>query len=165
MIVGPGTGLNVTGQLYSIDDLTGDEYLSIENLILPAIVLGVRPLALVSQLTRSSMLDVMNEDYVRTARAKGLSEFRVVTKHALKNALNPVITAVSGSFASLLAGAVFVETIFSWDGIGTALLDAIKNSDLPTILGVTIVISAFFVIINIIVDIIYGFLDPRIRLK
>ena len=165
VIIGPGTGLNVTGQLYSIDDLTGDEYLSIENLILPAIVLGVRPLALVSQLTRSSMLDVMNEDYVRTARAKGLSEFTVVTKHALKNALNPVITAVSGSFASLLAGAVFVETIFSWDGIGTALLDAIKNSDLPTILGVTIVISAFFVIINIIVDIIYGFLDPRIRLK
>ncbi len=165
VVIGPGTGLNVTGQLYSIDDLTGDEYLTIENLILPAIVLGVRPLALISQLTRSSMLDVMNEDYIRTARAKGLSEFSVVFKHALKNAMNPVITAVSGSFASLLAGAVFVETIFSWNGIGTELLSAINNGDLPTVLGVTIVISTFFVVINMIVDIVYGFLDPRIRLK
>jgi len=165
VIIGPGTGLNVTGQLFVPDDYTGDDILHLENLILPAITLGVRPLALVSQLTRSSMLDVMNEDYIRTARAKGLSEFKVVFKHALKNAMNPVITAVSGSFASLLAGAVFVETIFSWNGIGTALLDAINNSDLPTILGVTIVISTFFVLINIIVDIVYGFLDPRIRLK
>jgi peptide/nickel transport system permease protein len=165
VIVGPGTGLNVTGQLYMMDDFTGDEVLHLENLILPAITLGVRPLALVSQLTRSSMLDVMNEDYIRTARAKGLSEYKVVFKHALKNALNPVITAVSGSFASLLAGAVFVEMIFDWSGIGMELLDAIKNADLPTILGITIVISSFFVLINIIVDIVYGFLDPRIRLK
>jgi peptide/nickel transport system permease protein len=165
VVIGPGTGLNVNGPLYMPDDFTGDDILHIENLILPALTLGVRPLALVSQLTRSSMLDVMNEDYVRTARAKGLSEFKVVFKHALKNALNPVITAISGSFASLLAGAVFVETVFAWNGIGSELLEAIRSADLPTVLGITIVISAFFVVINIIVDIVYGFLDPRIRLK
>lgn len=165
VIIGPGTGLNVDGQLYVPDDFTGEDILHLENLILPAIVLGVRPLALISQLMRSSMLDVMNEDYIRTARAKGLSEFSVVFKHALKNAMNPVITAVSGSFASLLAGAVFVETVFAWNGIGSELLNAIQNGDLPTMLGITIVISTFFVIINMIVDISYGFLDPRIRLK
>lgn len=165
VVEGPGTGLNVTGQLYSIDDYTGDEYLTLSNLILPAITLGIRPLALVTQLMRSSMLDVLNEDYIRTARAKGLSETKVVLKHALKNALNPVVTALSGSFASLLAGAVFVERVFDWDGIGKVLLDAIQNSNMPLILGVTIVISTFFVIINLLVDIIYGLLDPRIRLK
>lgn len=162
---GPGTGLNVTGHLYTVDDYTGEEYLTLYNLILPAITLGIRPLALVTQLMRSSMLDVMNEDYIRTARAKGLPEIKVVLKHGLKNALNPVVTALSGSFASLLAGAVFVERVFDWDGIGNVLLAAIQNSNLPLILGITIVISTFFVVINLIVDIIYGLLDPRIRLK
>ncbi|MCB9189451.1 MAG: ABC transporter permease [Flavobacteriales bacterium] len=165
VVEGPGTGLNVTGQLYSVNDFTGEEYLSLENLILPAITLGIRPLALVTQLMRSSMLDVLNEDYIRTARAKGLPETKVVLKHGLKNALNPVVTALSGSFASLLAGAVFVEQVFDWDGIGNILLGAIQNSNMPLILGVTIVISTFFVIINLLVDIIYGLLDPRIRLK
>ncbi|MCB9194951.1 MAG: ABC transporter permease [Flavobacteriales bacterium] len=164
-IEGPGTHLNVTGQLYGVNDYTGEEFLTLENLILPAITLGIRPLALVTQLMRSSMLDVMNEDYIRTARAKGLSEWKVVVKHGLKNAMNPVVTALSGAFASMLAGAVFVEVIFSWNGIGEMLIDSIKNSDLPVILGVTIVISTFFVIINILVDIVYGILDPRIRLK
>lgn len=165
VVEGPGTGLNVTGQLYSVDDYTGEEYLTLSNLILPAITLGIRPLALVTQLMRSSMLDVLNEDYIRTARAKGLSETKVVLKHGLKNALNPVVTALSGSFASLLAGAVFVERVFDWDGIGKVLLEAIQNSNMPLILGVTIVISTFFVIINLLVDIVYGLLDPRIRLK
>lgn len=165
VVEGPGTGLNVTGQLYSVDDYTGEEYLTLSNLILPAITLGIRPLALVTQLMRSSMLDVLNEDYIRTARAKGLSETKVVLKHGLKNALNPVVTALSGSFASLLAGAVFVERVFDWDGIGKVLLEAIQNSNMPLILGVTIVISTFFVIINLLVDIAYGLLDPRIRLK
>lgn len=164
-INGPGTGLNVTGQLYTVNDFTGEEYLTLENLILPAITLGIRPLALVTQLMRSSMLDVLNEDYIRTARAKGLSEIKVVLKHGMKNALNPVVTALSGSFASLLAGAVFVEQVFDWNGIGNVLLSAIQNSNMPLILGVTIVISTFFVIINLLVDIIYGVLDPRIRLK
>lgn len=165
VVEGPGTGLNVTGQLYSVNDYTGEEYLTLSNLILPAITLGIRPLALVTQLMRSSMLDVLSEDYIRTARAKGLPEIKVVLKHGLKNALNPVVTALSGSFASLLAGAVFVEQVFDWDGIGKVLLEAIQNSNMPLILGVTIVISTFFVIINLVVDIIYGLLDPRIRLK
>ncbi len=164
-VEGPGTGLNVTGHLYTVNDYTGEEFLTLENLILPAITLGIRPLALVTQLMRSSMLDVMNEDYIRTARAKGLSEMSVVLKHGLKNALNPVVTALSGSFASLLAGAVFVERVFSWDGIGNVLLSAIQNGNMPLILGITIVISTFFVIINLVVDIVYGLLDPRIRLK
>jgi peptide/nickel transport system permease protein len=164
-IIGPGTGLSPTGQLMEMNDYTGEQEYHWENILLPAITLGIRPLALVSQLMRSSMLDVMSEDYIRTARAKGLSENQVIIKHALKNAMNPVVTATSGSFASLLAGAIFVEHIFDWKGIGHELLSAITNSDLPLIMGVTLVISAMFIVINIGVDIIYGFLDPRVRLK
>jgi ABC-type dipeptide/oligopeptide/nickel transport system permease component len=162
---GPGTGLEPTGFLVEVDEYTAEEYYNWKSVILPAITLGVRPLAIVMQLMRSSMLDVLNEDYIRTAKAKGLSNFQITFKHALKNAMNPVVTAVSGTFASLLAGSVFVEKIFNWDGLGMTLIDAITNSDLPLILGITIFISAFFVIINILVDVIYGFLDPRIRLK
>ncbi len=164
-ILGPGTGLDPTGSLIGTDDYTGEDFYNWNSIVLPAITLGVRPLAIVMQLMRSSMLDVMNEDYIRTARAKGLSEFTVTTKHALKNAMNPVVTAISGSFASLLAGSVFVEKVFDWKGIGFELLEAIRSNDLPLVLGITIVISAFFVLINLIVDILYGFLDPRIRLK
>lgn len=163
--VGPGTGLSPTGQLIESNDYTGVDEYHWENLVLPALTLGIRPLALVSQLMRSSMLEVMSEDYIRTARAKGLSENNVILKHALKNAMNPVVTATSGSFASLLAGAIFVEIIFSWKGIGSELLNAISNSDLPLIMGTTLVISAMFIVINIMVDILYGFLDPRVRLK
>lgn len=111
------------------------------------------------------MLDVMSQDYVRTAKAKGLSPRKVIFKHTLKNAMNPVVTAISGWFASLLAGAVFVEIVFNWNGIGAALVDAVKNGDLPIAMGITVIIAIFFVIINIIVDIIYGFLDPRVRLN
>ena len=148
-----------------INDYTGDEEYHWENLVLPAITLGIRPLAIVTQLTRSSLLDVLSQDYIRTARSKGLSINTVILKHALKNALNPVITAISGWFASLLAGAVFVEQIFDWNGIGNELVIALKNDDFPLVMGVTIVIASFFVLINILVDIIYGYLDPRVRLK
>ena len=161
----PGTGLDPTGVLYDIDDLTGEEVYHWENLILPALTLGIRPLAIVTQLTRSSMLDVLSQDYIRTAKAKGLSFYKVVVKHSLKNALNPVITAISGWFASLLAGSVFVENVFSWNGIGNALVDALRNDDLPIVMGVVVVIATFFVVIQILVDIIYGMLDPRIRVK
>ncbi len=161
----PGTGLNPSGPLVEINDYTGAEEYHWENLILPAITLGIRPLAIVTQLTRSSLLDVLSQDYIRTARSKGLSLNRVILKHALKNALNPVITAISGWFASLLAGAVFVEQIFDWNGIGNELVIALKNDDFPLVMGVTIVIASFFVLINIIVDIIYGYLDPRVRLN
>ena len=159
----PGTGLNPEGPLVDFDDLTGEEVYYWKNLILPTLTLGIRPLAIVTQLTRSSMLDVLSQDYIRTARAKGLSSFKVITKHALKNALNPVVTAISGWFASLLAGSVFVERVFRWNGIGNELVTALQNDDLPLIMGVVVVVASFFVIITILVDIIYGYLDPRVR--
>lgn len=156
------TGLNITGNLFIIDE-DGNKILQLQNLILPALTLGIRPLAIIVQLTRNSMLQVMTKDYIRTAFAKGLSLRNVVTRHALKNMLNPVITAISGWFASLIAGAVFVEYIFGWEGIGKNIVDALGRFDLPVIMGVILVTSALFVIINILVDISYGLLDPRIK--
>lgn len=158
------TGLNPQGSMYSWDFERG-EYLSLENLVLPAITLGLRPLAIIVQLTRSSLLDVMSQDYIRTARAKGLGFYKVVFKHALKNALNPVITSISGFFAGLMAGAIFVEIIFNWRGIGFEIFDALQKYDLPVVMGATLVFAMVFVIINILVDIIYGFLDPRVRVQ
>ena len=139
--------------------------LELKNLILPAFTLGIRPLAIIVQLTRSSLLDVLNQDYIRTAKSKGLSQFTVIVKHALKNALNPVITAMSGWFASLLAGAVFVEYIFGWKGIGKELFDSLGNYDFPVAMGITLFLAVVFVVVNIIVDIIYAVLDPRVRLQ
>lgn len=161
----PGTGLEGTGALAEKGDWTGEYEYHWDRLILPAITLGIRPLAIVMQLTRSSMLDVLSQDYVRTAKAKGLSRFKVIFKHTLKNALNPVVTAISGWFASLLAGAVFVEMVFNWNGIGNKLVYAVLNDDLPVAMGITLIIAVFFVVINILVDIIYGFLDPRVRIS
>ena len=157
------TGLNMFGSLYSVDDFGEGEHLDLKNLILPAITLGIRPLAIIVELTRSSLLDVLSQDYIRTAKAKGLSFYKVITKHALKNAMNPVITAVSGWFASLMAGAVFVEYVFDWKGVGVVIVDALEKYDLPVIMGAVLVISVILVFINIFVDIIYGFLDPRVR--
>lgn len=158
------TGLGPSGSLYEIDVWDGEE-IKLKNLILPAITLGVRPLSIVIQLTRSSLLDVLSQDYIRTARAKGLSFSRIVFKHALKNALNPVVTAISGWFAALMAGAVFVEKIFSWKGIGNEVVDALNNNDLPVVMGATVIFASIFVVINSVVDIIYGVLDPRVRVK
>lgn len=158
------TGLNNVGSLFTTDDF-GDEHLSLKNLILPTITLGLRPLAIIIQLTRSSLLDVLSQDYIRTATAKGLTFYKVIFKHALKNALNPVITAISGWFAGLMAGAVFVEIIFNWKGIGYEVVDALNKNDLPVVMGATLVFAVIFVLINISVDIIYGILDPRIRVQ
>lgn len=160
----PGTGLNMTGSLYDVDVFEG-EYIAFQNLILPVLTLGIRPLAVVVQLTRNSMLDVLSQDYIRTARAKGLSNFSVVVKHALRNALNPVVTAVSGWFASMLAGAVFIEFVFNWKGLGLQVFQSLQNDDYPVVMGSVLVIASAFVLINILVDILYGWLDPRIRLK
>jgi len=157
------TGLNMTGSLYEVDDFGDGKYIQWKNLILPALVLGIRPLAVVSQLMRNSLLEVLSLDYIRTARAKGLSEFSIIRKHALKNAMNPVITAISGWFASMLAGAVFVEFIFGWNGLGKEIVDALNTLDLPVIMGAVIVIASLFIIINIFVDLIYSWLDPKIR--
>lgn len=157
------TGLNMFGSMYSVDDLGNGEYLDLKNLILPAITLGIRPLAVIVELTRSSMLDVMSQDYIRTAKAKGLSTYSIVSRHALKNAMNPVVTAVSGWFASLMAGAVFIEYVFDWKGVGVVIVDALEKYDFPVVMGVLLFISVILVIINIFVDILYGLLDPRIR--
>ena len=162
--LGPWTGLKMSGSLYNYNPFTG-QVLSLKNLILPALTLGLRPLSIIVQLTRSAMLEVLSMDYIRTARAKGLSKSKVIFKHALKNALNPVITAVSGWFASLMAGAFFVEYIFGWNGLGKATVDALELSDFPIVMGAVLFVALLFVIINILVDIIYGILDPRIRIE
>ncbi len=157
------TNLNMTGSLYEVDDFGEGKYIQWKNLLLPAVVLGIRPLAVVIQLMRNSMLEVLNQDYIRTAKAKGLSTYQIIRKHALKNSLNPVVTAISGWFASMLAGAVFVEYIFGWNGLGKEIVDALNTLDLPILMGAVIVIATMFILINILVDIIYGMLDPKIR--
>lgn len=164
IVLHPYTGLNLTGSWFDIDETTGQRYLTLQNLILPAITLGIRPLAIITQLTRSSMLDVLNQDYIRTAYAKGLSRHTVVFKHALRNALNPVITAITGWFAELLAGAFFVEYIFGWKGIGKVTVDALDKLDYPVVMGSVLFSAAFFILINILADILYGVVDPRVRL-
>jgi peptide/nickel transport system permease protein len=164
-VLGDITGLNMTGSLWTVDDFGRGEYIEWKNLILPAITLGIRPLAIVAELTRSSLIQVLSQDYIRTAKAKGLSFYRVITRHALKNAMNPVITAISGWFASLMAGAVFVEYVFDWKGIGVVIVESLENYDFPMIMGAVLTISVMLVIINILADIAYGFLDPRIRLQ
>jgi peptide/nickel transport system permease protein len=157
------TGLHMTGSLYEYDVFEGKQ-LQLQNLILPAITLGIRPLAIITQLARSAMLDVLSMDYIRTAYAKGLSKKAVVFKHALRNALNPVVTAITGWFAELLAGAFFVEYIFGWKGIGKITVDALEKLDFPVVMGSVLLTATFFIIVNILADILYGIIDPRVRL-
>ncbi|NNK83210.1 MAG: ABC transporter permease [Flavobacteriaceae bacterium] len=159
------TNLEMTGSLYEVDDFGETITIKWKNLILPALVLGIRPLAVVIQLMRNSLLEVFNQDYIRTARAKGLSEYQVIKNHAVKNALNPVITAISGWFASMLAGAVFVEYVFGWNGLGKEIVNALNTLDLPVIMGSVLVIAVMFITINIFVDIIYAWLDPKVKLE
>lgn len=163
IVLHPYTGLNLTGSWFDIDEVTGEKYLTLQNLILPAITLGIRPLAIITQLTRSSMLDVLSQDYIRTAYAKGLSRRTVVFRHGLRNALNPVITAITGWFAELLAGAFFVEYIFGWKGIGKVTVEALEKLDYPVVMGSVLFSAAFFILINILADILYGVVDPRVR--
>ncbi|MDR0228816.1 MAG: ABC transporter permease [Flavobacteriaceae bacterium] len=158
------TNLPMTGSLYEVDDFGNGRYLALKNAILPAVVLGIRPLAVVNQLMRNALLEVLNQDYIRTAKAKGLTTFKIVYKHAIKNSLNPVVTALSGWFASMLAGAVFVEFIFGWNGLGKEIVEALNTLDLPIIMGAVLIIATTFVIITILVDLIYAYLDPRVKL-
>ena len=158
------TGLNLTGSWFDIDEVTGEKYLTLKNLILPAFTLGIRPLAIITQLTRSAMLDILNQDYIRTAYAKGLSKRFVIYKHALRNALNPVITAITGWFAELLAGAFFVEYIFSWKGIGKITVDALEKLDYPVVMGAVLLSACIFIFINFLADILYRVVDPRIQM-
>ena len=159
------TGLSMTGSLYTVDEYGRGEYLTLSNLILPALTLGMRPLAVVVELTRTSLLEAMSMDYVRTAKAKGLRPWRVICVHALRNALNPVVTAISGWFASLLAGAVFIEYVFDWKGIGVVVVDALEKYDFPVIMGAVLLIAVMLIIVNLLVDIIYGIIDPRVRIN
>ncbi|MEN9686340.1 MAG: hypothetical protein RLZZ28_2126 [Bacteroidota bacterium] len=162
-VLAPYTGLHMTGSLFDTDPFTG-RHLQLKNLVLPAITLGIRPLAIITQLTRSAMLDILDQDYIRTAYAKGLTKKTVVFKHALRNALNPVITAITGWFAELLAGAFFVEYIFGWKGIGKVTVDALEKLDFPVVMGSVLVTAGFFILINILADILYGIVDPRVRI-
>lgn len=157
------TGLEQTGGLTMIDDY-GNEIMMYKNLILPAIALGSRPIGIIFQLTRSTMLDVLSQDFVRTAKAKGLDSITILFKHALRNALNPVVTAVSGWFASLLAGAFFVEVIFDIKGLGYTAVDALQKFDFPVAMGTVLFTAVVFIVMNFLVDILYAILDPRIRI-
>jgi len=163
VVLHPYTGLNLTGSWFDIDEVTGGKYLTIKNLILPAFTLGIRPLAIITQLTRSAMLDVLSQDYIRTAHAKGLSKTKVVFKHGLRNALNPVITAITGWFAELLAGAFFVEYIFGWKGLGKITVDALEKLDYPVVMGSVLISACIFIVINMLADVLYGVVDPRVR--
>ncbi len=150
-----------------IDSLLSDQpgafRSALHHLILPAIVLGTVPLGTLARMTRSSMLEVLSEDYVRTARAKGLRRFRVVGVHALRNALIPVVTIIGLQVGSLMAGAVLTETIFSWPGVGKWLIESIGRRDYPALQGGILLISTMVIIVNLIVDVLYGSINPRIR--
>jgi peptide/nickel transport system permease protein len=130
---------------------------------LPALSLGIQTAALIARMTRSSMLEVLRQDYIRTARAKGLMEKRVIFKHALKNGLIPVLTVVGMTLGQLLGGAVITETVFSLPGIGQLVITAIKNRDYPMVQGVIMFIAVIYVCANLLVDILYGWFDPRIK--
>ncbi len=156
------TGLNMTGSLWEYDAFSGRR-LALHNLVLPAFALGIRPLAIITQLTRSALLDALSQDYIRTAYAKGLGKARVVFRHALPNALNPVVTAVSGWLAELLAGSFFIEYIFNWKGVGKITVDALDKFDFPLVMGSVLLTSFIFITINLLTDFLYGWLDPRIK--
>ncbi len=157
------TGLHMTGSWFDLDISDGKPFLTLSHLVLPAITLGIRPLAIIAQLTRASILDVLQQDYIRTAAAKGLSLGKIIWKHALRNALNPVITAITGWFAELLAGAFFVEYIYGWKGLGKLTVDALEKLDFPLVMGAVLVSACFFVLVNYLADILYGFIDPRAK--
>ncbi len=157
------TGLSVRAPLFDYE--YGQQIILWGNLIIPTIALGIRPVAIITQMTRSSMLDVMSSDYIRTAKAKGLSYYKVITKHTLRNALNPVLTSASGWFAGLLAGSVLVEDVVDFKGLGSELIYSLTNLDLPVVMGIVLFIAVVYVIVNILTDIGYAVLDPRVSYK
>ncbi|WAX71570.1 ABC transporter permease subunit [Gallibacterium anatis] len=163
---------------YWVDSVTGfmliDSWLSGEpgafksavmHLILPSIVLGTIPLAVISRMTRSSMLEVLGEDYIRTARAKGLSSMRIIVVHALRNALIPVVTVIGLIVGQLLSGAILTETIFSWPGIGKWVIEAIRARDYPVVQSAVLIIATIIILVNLLVDLLYGVVNPRIRYR
>ena len=161
--LGEWTGLDIQGSLFVLDDF-GDWQLRWRNILLPAIALGMRPVALIAQLTRSAMLEVLSQDFVRTAKAKGLPSRRVIARHALRNAMNPIVSAISGWFAALLTGAFFVESVFNFKGLGSVTITALLNFDIPVVLGCVLFTSLVFAAVNLLTDLLYGWLDPRVTL-
>jgi dipeptide transport system permease protein len=159
--VQPITGFMLIDSLFSDDD--GAFLSALSHLVLPMIVLGTIPLAVFMRITRSAMLEVLNEDYVRTARAKGLSPARVVGIHALRNALIPVITVIGLQVSTLIAGAVQTETVFSWPGVGKWLIESLSRRDYPALQGGVLIISIVVVAMNLLIDVLYGLINPRIR--
>lgn len=153
--------------LYVLDALLAGNWTAVANalwhLVLPAVTLSTVPLAIIARMTRSSLLEVLRQDYVRTARAKGLAEGRVISRHAIKNAFIPVVTVIGLNVGSLLGGAVLTETIFAWPGVGRLVVDAIFARDYPLVQGVVLMIALLFVVVNLVVDVSYAYLDPRIR--
>ncbi|KMW72605.1 peptide transporter [Photorhabdus luminescens subsp. luminescens] len=143
----------------------GDFKDAVMHIILPAVVLGTIPLAVIVRMTRSSMLEVLGEDYIRTARAKGLSRIRVIVVHALRNALLPVVTVIGLQVGMMLAGAILTETIFSWPGLGRWLIDALQRRDYPVVQGGVLLVAIMIILVNLIVDLLYGIVNPRIRHK
>jgi peptide/nickel transport system permease protein len=158
------TGLNVRGSLTDID-YNGQVIYIWKNLWLPMLALGVRPIAIITQLTRSAMLDVLSQDYIRTARAKGLSYYTVIFKHALRNAMNPVVTSISGWLAALLTGAFFIEKVFDYKGLGLQTIESLLSFDFPVVMGSVLLVAFIFVVMNIFTDILYSVLDPRVTVK
>lgn len=158
------TGLSIISPLWEYNPF-GEKHFVWRSLVLPVSTLALRPLAIIVQITRSSLLDVMSLDFIRTAKAKGLSPWQIVWRHALRNALNPVITSVSGWLAELLAGSFFIEYIFGWKGLGKLSVDALNKFDFPVVMGSVLFTACLFILINLGVDLLYRKVDPRIRLQ
>jgi peptide/nickel transport system permease protein len=152
----PSGGMLTPAAPFSLGDL-------LHHLIMPAIVLSIGYTALIMRYTRASMLEVLSQDYVRTARAKGVREFWVITKHTLRNALLPVVTLIGSTIGLAVGGAIFIETVFNWPGMGLLLVDAVGGRDYPVIMGATLVIGAAVIVVNILTDITYAIIDPRIK--
>jgi peptide/nickel transport system permease protein len=157
------TGLQMTGSLFGLDPLTGDSIIEFQNLILPCLALSIRPISVITQLMRSSLLNELKQDYTRTARAKGLSDIQVVWNHCFRNALNPVITSAGGWLASLLAGAFFVEYIFNWKGVGKVLIEGVQVFDLPVVTGAILYVAFVFIMIQSGTNLLYKMLDPTVK--
>ena len=164
VVLGEYTGLGVSGYMFEENLFSEGRRLVLKRLFLPALALGIRPLAVFIQLTRSSMIEVLSQDYIRTGRAKGLNRWQLILRHALRNALNPVLTSITGWLASLLAGAFFIEYIFNWQGIGKLTIDALNTNDFPVIIACALFVGLIFVVVSILTDLLYTLLDPRVKI-
>ena len=162
-VLGEYTGLPLSGNIRELDDLGEEVHWHWSHVLLPAVTLGIRPLGVVVQMMRSSALDVLAQDYIRTAKAKGVGTWDLVRRHVLKNAFNPLVTTLSGWLAGLLSGAVFVEAVFGWNGTGKLMVDALNGKDLPVVMGCVLLLSTVFVFLQSFVDVMYRLLDPRAR--